>query len=286
MAHFDLEKELAEQDPLKDWTFAASSIPCITTIFEIERKDLLPAGEVQQGVDDTMDCASRAPVNILEVKFNWLLKKDKILPELRKWLADNGYVTESGVEFSDAFVAINSGTTRNGNSLKAPLEAIRTKGLIPKSLLPLKSNMTFEDYHDPKRITSEMVKLGEEFLKRFKLNYDQVKFSDFEIALEYDMLDVAGYAWPEPVNGEYPAVPFTPNHAFMIFSRPMSFIFDNYYDVVDNDFIKKLAKDYRFFDYGYRVIISSQQIPTKEKAVSFWSWLLSLFKFPNLVLEK
>lgn len=261
--HFNPKKELAEQSK-KDWVFGSAIRPSLTDYMtELDREKCLPFGEVQRGKEDTMDCASRSPVNILETQFNWLYRNNKLDSELKDWLLYKGYVVykegEFYIEFSDAFVAINSGTTRNGNSLKAPLEAIRKQGLIPKSMLPLENRMKWEDYHDPQRITKDMLELGKQFTERFTINYDRVYAEYFESALGGDMLTVAGYAWPHPQEGEYGLVQEPPNHAFMLYARPMSYAFDNYYDVVDNDFVKKLTKDYRFFEYGYRIYISSQQ---------------------------
>lgn len=273
MTHFNEQKELQEQTT-EDWVFGAISPVCLSDAMQPnERVNFLPTGEVQRGVEDTMDCASRAPINILETKFNWLLTNNKLLPENKQWFVDNGYVTETGITFSDAFVAINSGTTQNGNSLKAPLEAIRKQGLIPKTMLPLETHMTFAEYHNPARITPAMRKLGKEFTKRFTINYDRVDTDDFEVLLTTDLLNVAGYAWPTPVNGAYPYTNARPNHAFILFQLPMSYAFDNYYDIVDNDFIKKLEKNYLFFRYGYRVIISKQ---TTQVNQSWWQKLLQL----------
>lgn len=271
---FDLKRELAERSD-EDWEYLGSlSYPCIAEIGEDERDQYFPLGELQFGAEDFMDCASRSPLNILETKFNYLLENNKLSKENHDWLIDNGYVDQYGVTFSDRFVAINSGTTRNGNSLKSPLEAIRKQGLIPKKMLPKKENMKWSDYHDPKSITKKMRDLGEEFTKRFTINYEKVYESEFGSLLKKDMLDVAGYAWPKPINGVYPKVQYQPNHAFMCFKNAF-FIFDNYLDV-DQDYVKHLARDYDFMDYGYRVYITAEKKPCSG-TFSFMRSLLSLF---------
>ena len=163
------EKELREQSD-EDWIFGSQSVACIAEIPEVAREQYLPKGERQNIGEEKMDCASRAPLNILEAKFNWLYRNGKLIN--KQWLEDNGYVANGVIEFSDAFVAINSGTTREGNSLKAPLEAIRKQGLIPKSMLPQLES--FDDYYNPLRITGSMRKLGEEFVARFTINYEKV----------------------------------------------------------------------------------------------------------------
>ena len=280
---FNPELEKQQQSP-EDWIFGSSSKSCIALIPEKNRRDYLPTGETQKGIEDMMDCASRGPLNILEAKFLWLLEYDLLRKENTRWLEDN-YVKNNRIEFSDAFVAINSGTTRQGNSLKAPLDAIRKQGLIPKSVLRLEPWMTWDDYHNSNRITPAMKKLGEDFVTRFTINYEKVLESDYATLLGQDMLDVAGYAWPEPVNGEYPRTDLPPNHVFVAFQNPKYNIFDNYIDSVDGDFIKKLASDYSLLSYGYRLIISENElnpIPVKKSFFSFWEkWFPSPYKLNN-----
>src|SRR3990167_1155218 len=125
-------EENAQAD--ENWTLGnAGELSDIAIIPEEEREKYLPVGEVQRGAEDMMDCASRSVCNILETKFNWLLRNKELSFGNEQWLRENGYVQYNSVEFSDAFVAILSGTTRQGNSLKAPLDAVRKNGLIPKS---------------------------------------------------------------------------------------------------------------------------------------------------------
>lgn len=267
----------------KDWIFGGFSIPCLASIPESDRLKYLPVGEVQRGKEDMMDCATRGPINILETKFNYLYRTNKLIPENKKWLEDNGYVDNNNVKFSDAFIAILSGTTREGNSLKSPLQAIENNGLVPKSKLPLVSSMTFDEYHDPLRITEELKSLGKEFKRRFLINYETVLKIHYNELYEADMLIEAGYAWPKPINGEYPRVEEDPNHVWVGICRPLHTIFDNYIDPVDGDFIKKLASDYIMLDYGYRIYISSQnKVVNTLQINSLWcriiAWLKKSYK--------
>ena len=121
----DLKKELREQSE-EDYLFGSLAKKCIAQIPEGQRVDFLPEGELQRSdIEDMQDCASRAPVNIMEAKLTFLLQKGLFLPELQDWLDENGYIDyeSSRVVLSDAFISINSGTTRTGNSMKAPLHA-------------------------------------------------------------------------------------------------------------------------------------------------------------------
>lgn len=263
------ELELAQRKP-EDWEYKlGGDVKCIAEIPPKEREKFLPKGELQNIGSEKMDCASRSPLNIIETKLNYLLT-NHLLPDGHiNWLIQNGYYSESGVELSDAYIAIKSGTTRSGNSLIAPLDAIHRWGVIPKKLLPQAN--TFEEHHDPKRITVAMEKLGKEFLKRISINYERVYEAQFGEFLERDVLDVGAYAWPTPVNGIYPRIEAQPNHAFMLFNPPKYMAFDNYIDSVDGDFIKRLAPDYDFLGAGYRVILGI------AKPWSFIEWLKSIW---------
>jgi hypothetical protein len=274
----DLEKEQEDRQD-EDWVFGAASQQCLAVVPPADREAHLPPGEVQRGRDDLMDCASRAPLNVLETKFNYLLKTGKLPHAI--WLRDNGYITEKGFEFSDAFIAILSGTRRTGNSLKAPCHAIHEYGLIPKQKLPLRKDMTWEEYHNKERVTGSLMALGEQFKSRFTINYERVLEADYDTLLEDDMLIVAGYAWPKPKGGEYPRTDNKPNHAIMAIRTPKYFIFDNY--ETRDSYIKKLANDYDLLDYGYRLYISTTPaskdgtiLSLMKQTVHFLTELLSL----------
>jgi hypothetical protein len=272
---FDFNKERADQDG-SEWRFGSLSQPGIAQIPEELRDIYLPAGELQYGKEDFSDCASRSPHNHLEAQLNYLLLNNLLTYENKRWLEDQGYVNGSGyIELSDRFTAILSGTTRQGNSLKAPLESIRKNGVIPKSMLPAHPSMTFDQYHDASKITKAMRDLGIEFTRRFTVNYEQVHRSQISKALEKDMIGVAGYAWPSKKNGVYPRTDEQPNHAFLLFGKPDFEAFDNYTEGI-NDFTKTLAPDYAFWEYGYRIFISKET--TYAQQLSLWQQLLDTLK--------
>ena len=266
--NLELEKQHCDGT---EWKFGAFSVPCITEIPLDERYKYLPKGEMQNLGEEKSSCVTRGYLNILETKFNWLLLNDRLSTENHNWLIENKYTTPDGkIEFSDAYIAQKSGTTRQGNSMVAPADAIRKCGLIPKSLMPQLS--TFDEDYDPKRITPEIEKLAIEFKERFTINYEQVYSQHFPILLNKDLLNVAAYAWPSPVNGIYPKpesfLPF--NHDFVLFNLPMSYAYDNYLDDgKQDDFIKQLAPDYTFYEYGYRIYITSENT-IDPSGNSFW----------------
>src|SRR3990167_701755 len=152
----NIEKEKQDQSP-EDYLGSSTSVldyPCIAEIPSGQRVQYLPKGELQNIGEEKFDCVSRAVANTVETKLNYLLKKNLLLPEIKTWLLKNNYITENGIELSDAYIAIKSGTTRQGNSLKAPVDAAYRYGMVPKVLLPQLS--TFDEHHNPARITPEI----------------------------------------------------------------------------------------------------------------------------------
>lgn len=228
-----------------------------------EMKKYFPKGEIQRSdVEDMMDCASRDRVNYLEAKFNYLFQNNLLTPKQTSFALAFGYYTQNGFEFSDAYVAIKAGTTKEGNSLKAGLQAVHDWGLIPKYRLPLESWMTWEDYHNPKRITDAMEDLGQKFQEVMgEIFYE--KWYDYNVEKG---LVTAVHAWDEPnAEGLYTRNERQFNHAVWR-PRPAHFIFDNYIDKVDGDFIKQTTPDFNFFDYGYSIIIGEPKTPEKLPA--------------------
>ena len=256
-----------------DWIFGASSPTCIALIPMHDRERYFPRGEVQRGRDDFMDCATRGPDEDLEAKFTWLYQNGLLDPADREWFDVKRYTVvreDIGhtVEFSDRFNAILSGTTAVGNSMIAPIDSIHSHGLIPKSMLPSRPDMTLEEYLDPKAVTPQMRELGMQFLSRFSIYYERVLLKDFPAAIEQDMLVVAGYAWPKPKDGIYPKTDNDPNHVFVYFKTPKYHVRDSYLDDGQpDDFVKRLAHNYNLMDYGYRLFIRKNDVSAPRSFV-------------------
>lgn len=290
--NFDIEKELLEQNGT-EWLFGGLSQPSIVSIPQSERAAYLPAGETQAtNTSDTYDCATRGPINVYASLYTYGYQKKIFSAENRKWLEENGYVKDGKIDFSDRFIAILSGTTRKGNSLKAPLDCIHNKGLIPKWMFPLDKSLTFEQYYDSSKITQGMLDLGEEFIRRFENNYEQVYPVHFGEVLKDDYIDVAAYAWPTPVNGVYHRTNWPMNHCFVLWNVPKFLAFDNY-EESPGDFIKQLAPDYNFFNYGYRpyigketVINPANPVDTAVKIAKLQQLLQLLIKYRDLLLQQ
>lgn len=258
----NLKKEIDEIRG-DEWKFGANSKPSLFSIGIAVREQYLPEGELQHIGSEKYDCVTRAYVNKLEVEFTYAYQNNLLSEENKKWLEDNGYVLGNKIVFSDAFIGILSGTTRAGNSLKAPAHAIHKNGLIPKHLMPQLED--FDEHYNPLRIKESYLKLGKDFISRFPVNYEQVDAVNLEKAIEKDMTAIALFAYGEFKNGEYQRLEAPMNHCVLAFKLPKTYVFDNYLDANDGDFIKKLSSNYAIYPYGYRIYID------QEKVITMWS---------------
>lgn len=271
-SNFNLAKELADRTD-DDWKFGGLSQPGIVSIPPEKREAFLPLGETQfDQFADFTDCASRSPVNHLEALFTYHYQNG-MLPENKKWMEEQGYAAEGKVTFSDRYIAVLSGTTHQGNSLKAPIDTIRKQGLIPKKLLPKTETMTWDIYYAP--VPQNLKDIGLEFLKRFTLNYEQVAQMHLADVLKDDMIGVAGYAWQQPdAQDVYHSDNGAFNHAFLVYNLPKYQIFDNYMEK-PGDFTKNLAPDYTLYEYGYRIYLSGEK---RGATPSIYDQLLALLQ--------
>lgn len=86
----------------------------------------LPEGEVQYGREDSMSCVSFAVLNCIE--------------------AQEFFLTGKRVNYSDRWLAVASGTMRNGNWLQSVADAIRDYGLVKEESWPTPANYTWDQY--------------------------------------------------------------------------------------------------------------------------------------------
>lgn len=264
MNTFNEQKERDEQRG-DEWVFGA--IPTDLAQVPLEQRMVyLPTGVLQfNNVMDTNGCASRGPNNILETKLDYFYDHG-MHPAIKKWMDDHGYRVNGKFVLCDAYIEILSGTTPQGNSMKAPLDTIRKYGAIPASLIPLNSDMSWDVYMNPARVTKEHVDLGAQFLRRLPINYEKVPLSQFHEATTQDSLDIALRAWSTPVDGVYPKIEGAFTHVVDRFTNEVD-IFDGY-----EPFIKRLAKDYILFEWGYSISIPSQN-PYPDETIALFEVL-------------
>jgi len=249
----DLTKQALDEDPVNDWQFGSIDLTdiapevdgfvgavfawngtkngiyyrvanqinhCVDFIKKGFEK-YLPKGELQNKGGEKMDCVTRGHHNKIEEKLNYAMEKGRLGKGAMEFFTKNGYIKDGKFSLNDRICAILSGTTENGNSLKAPIDTIRKIGIFPKDILP-QEDMTFREYHNRSKITQKMLDLGKKSLEYISINYLTLRSSQFK-ELSGDL------KW---------------------------LIFDNYIDPVDGDWIKQLAPDYNIYPTAYQIIIN------------------------------
>ena len=237
----------------EDWLFRSSKLGLVIRQPDTNWTNWLPTSEKQKRSDeDKMACVTFSALNTCETEFEYQIKEKLINVDDLKWLEDKGYLDENGrVDFNDAHIAALSGTTRSGNSPKNVADAIHKYGLVPEKLRPYRKAMTWNAFYDKSWITTPVKDLGQEFLKRFPVNYEFVNGGkkEYDKARQYNPLQVFVYAWNGTNNkGEYVKVSYAQNHA--VENHNTNQIADTY-----EPFIKNLASDFNYMGYGIRFII-------------------------------
>lgn len=160
---------------------ADNSLSSVIRIESGDWRDFLPTTEKQfvKAKFDTMSCTTFSFLNVIEMQMNWLIKNKKLTKAQLDFLKENKYYDEKGnINFSEAYTAILSGTTKQGNHFQKVADAGRHFGLIPQNLLPFGNAKTWEEWHNPARITDEMKQLGEKFKELFTIGYEWVFFDN------------------------------------------------------------------------------------------------------------
>jgi len=241
-----------------DWLFGADNGIKKVKIENIAK--YLPTTESQRFASgDYWMCVPFSICNCIETYLNYLIKNFLISEENFYWLQEKGYLDENGkINFDDWFVARNAGTKPGvGTSFSGGAHAVRHYGLTPQSKSPFpKCN-----YYD--NIPQELFDLGEEFLKRFKINYEIVYERNFIDALDYGPIQVGVSNWLYK-NGVY-VNNGSIIHSSMLFDKFPFLDFDTY-----SPFIKQLASNYNFMSYGYQWYISEQTNSIIDKIMDFW----------------
>ena len=221
----------------------------------------LSRNENQNIGEEKMWCVTAAFHNWAENELTSAYNNSLLSKDDEAWLEGAGYINEDGqIELSDSFVAIGSGTTREGNSLKAPIDWARKNGMIPKKLLPQLHG--FDETYDLSRVTDEMRDLAKEFARRFPFAYEQVQ--ELQFSLNDDGCIVAVYAWPHPINGVYPRVENDPNHGVYRMVKFINHAVPDTYETAGT-FMKNLASNYNFMDAGYRCYFVPAEKKTKSE---------------------
>lgn len=247
--------------------------------------DLMPSGvwdshlvikEFQSSLYfDTWNCVAESATTDLEMLFDYLLENNKITQEDIAWLTAEGYLVDGEVNFSARAIGALAHTKVGvGNDYHTVAQAIADNGLIPESRYffdlrerdPKKNNP--EVYYQD--LTKDLLDLGLEFKKRFKIYFESVWFTGWEDAIKQSPLQVFVNAWYiDKADGLYYNPTGKINHAVVRKRMDGKQIFDTY-DPVE----KQLKKDYDYHDFAVKFSISPQTQPHTMQIQKYQTYLL------------
>lgn len=127
-------------------------------------KEILPSGdwtpfcpiaEYQNKGFETNACTRYGTLNALEILFSFVLKEDK--------------------NFSDRYLSIVAGGSRNGDTPNNIGKAMTTKGLVDEIDLPNDNSIDSNDkFYSPDPMTSDLLVKGREFLENYSIGHEWV----------------------------------------------------------------------------------------------------------------
>ena len=220
-------------------------------------RSFAPIGETQRHrFFDDFGCASHSTENCLECQFKFFFKSILLRNEDIQWLKDNGYFVDGEINFDDRWLVVLSGTRPGvGNYLHAVWDAARKYGLVPQGSVPFRENMTQGEYYIKTDFPQKAYDLGQEFLKRFLIQYERVNVNekDLKKALEQAPLHVGiptCSGWFDGATVQYCSA--NANHAVIVtcIDELKKYITDSY-----EPFSKQVVRNYKI-DFAYKGVIS------------------------------
>lgn len=277
------------------------------------------------GFWDTDDCWDFSACELAETRLEMLWKMNLIPDDTKQWLIQNKYLDSDGDFYlSRRWEAILSGVTSNGNNQLNFWKDIggtmfkQGYGLIPNWMLPFSVNETNQfvtrsqfdsEYYNPNIITDAMRQMGQEFLKRFFLQAENIPggyIQDISNSLiTYLKEGSMQIGIPVPQDGswnqvkvDYPKGRTNADHAVELYKfspetdpKYPFFIYDSY-----EPHLKQLSADY-FIPFITRVRIKPIQVvqpvplPQFSNWMKFWfnvkAWLQgSTLPYPEVTIGK
>ncbi len=252
----------------------------------LKDKNWLPyysLGELQHGVFfDTSCCVTFSALNVLEAKFNYMIKNGLISDKSLKWLKKKGYINKNGdFDCADRFNSSLSGTTAKGNIARNVWHSIRNDGVVPETMCSWDAGRTapYDErfatwFRDPKNVLREAIALGEEFVERFDILYEWLSLDEIDDALHHSPVQVFISTRCEYGDDNVQQrCGYGANHAVSQIdnSDPRGYIplFDHYIKNPQEDgqerFIRRVATNYKFQWAGYMCNIIEKNMPKKQE---------------------
>lgn len=180
----------------------------------------LPRGEHQSTpLFDTLACTHFASGHIYETFIIYLWKTGKLSGEaitfFTQFLTDPNNINTFRV--SKQFLAIVGGNTKQGNYFTVAWDAIRKVGVIPDSMLnTLETSKNWDEYHDKKHITAEMMLMARESLDYVDTMYQWLAFDGVEGFSQSELGQITNALGTSPINA---GIPIPANHSVQMFSK-------------------------------------------------------------------
>ena len=200
--------------------------------------------DVQKDEDYLLGGSSPLPIEVLQANQDWTLFLPK--KEFQNLNAIEPYACVSftilncveilikrkyGIEtnWSDRFLAANSGTKEGGNSPNVVCEFLRKLGVVPQEFWPFDGAITsFEKFYEP--IPENLKELAKEFNEQWLFRYENVPLHLIDVALTYSPLLVSVPAWFEKDGYYYRPDGMQDNHATTYIKKGFEYrlVFDSY----------------------------------------------------------
>lgn len=235
-------------------------------------KEILPSGDwsvfcplpeyQSRPTFDTQACARFGTLNALEMLFSFVLKEDK--------------------QFSDRFLSIVAGASRNGDSPQNVIEAARKIGLIDEADLPFDSSIdNLDKFYSPNPMSGNLLYRAKEFLKQYSIGHEWVypvghdqtideQNAMIATALKRSPVGASVSAWHDDGNGGYDQQ-WVENHWCVIIADLGDYwkIYDSY-----DNIIKKYSKKSKIT--MAKLYTVSRNVIEPSAFSKFWDWVVSL----------
>lgn len=195
-------------------------------------------------------------------------------------------------DYASRFNALLSEGTEYGGDPIAGAESMRTDGLIPQSMMPFDPNIirSWDDFHSWKGADQlECIRKGQEFLKKWKLNYDIVIEKQHSLDMKYarlkeklKMSPVAISVWGEvDWEGNYKQKPAGADDTHLVQAVHVDdenciWVWDTY-----PKFLKKLPQNYNpdfGIMWGVTEISNPPVLPRRSLWYNIIAWIKTLFQ--------
>ncbi|MCK6462840.1 MAG: hypothetical protein L6Q29_03430 [Candidatus Pacebacteria bacterium] len=260
LKNYGFNPELIEIKP-EEYVFGAEKIPMVVIKPDGQYDDFLPIYEPQAEKYETSGCTVWGSQNQAECYFKKVFGFEP--------------------NFAEIFNYILAGVTLAGANPQNAYESIRNDGVVDNALLPIPD--TYEQFSNPKQITSELKAKGKQWLEQYDFKHEWLIVptkEQIKNTLPYSPVAIAVTAWIEQdglyIDNGQPNTHWCLCYGYIEDERGIILkIFDSY------DHSKKLLHPDHKISVAKRIYIKKKEQPTELKEtpkISWWSLLLDFIK--------